>query len=570
MLSKKWSLFLVLALLLALAACTAAPPPAAPPPAPEEAAAPAEAVQEGPAEAAQGGTVRIGWNGSPDTLNPGTAVLMEAYSIFELVYDSMYDLELDGSFSLSLAESVEVSDDGKVWTFKIRPDVTFHDGKPLTAQDVAFSYNFYKSHEDFPYMNSYTPYFDSIEAPDDTTVVITLSEAIGNMESQLVFMYILPAHIWSQYEGAAAAEFENSDMIGSGPFKLVDYAQNQFVHLAANKDYFDGAPKIDEVIFQTFGNPDALVQAITTGQVDMITEMPLTAVPTLRNAPNVEVIVGTPLAPSIRDFVFNQLAPENCPEGSACTGHPALRDRNVRLALAHATDLQNIIDVAELGMATPGVTLIADSMGDWYNPNLQPYEFDIDLANQILDEAGYLDANGDGVREMPDGSQPLNFRLYWPNDIPAAPRTAELLGQTWSQVGVKLQPQAFDPDALTAACCPNFDFDLMIWGWGSDPDPNLLLGVMTTDQIPTGSSETGYSNPEYDELFRQQAIELDDNKRREMVWQMQEMVHEDVVYMVYYQAQVQAYRTDRFRGWVTGPTLVLEDRTSLTVIEPVQ
>lgn len=570
MLSKKWSLFLVLALLLALAACTAAPPPAAAPPAQEEGAAPAEAAQEAPAEAAQGGTVRIGWNGSPDTLNPGTAVLMEAYSIFELVYDSLYDLQLDGSFSLSLAESVEVSDDDIVWTFKLRPGVTFHDGEPLTAQDVVFSYNFYKSHEDFPYMNSYTPYFESIEAPDDSTVVITLSEAIGNMESQLVFLYVLPEHIWSQYEGTAAIEFENREMIGSGPFKMVDYAQNEFVHLVANDAYFDGAPKVDEVVFQTFGNPDALVQAITTGQVDMITEMPLTAVATLRNAENVEVIVGTPLAPSIRDFVFNQLAPENCPEGSACTGHPALRDRNVRLALAHATDMQNIIDVSELGMATPGATLIADSLGDWYNPNLKPYEFDIAKANQILDEAGYVDTNGDGVREMPDGSRSLEFRLYWPNDIPAAPRTAELLGQTWGQVGVKLQPQALDPDALTAACCPNFDFDLMIWGWGSDPDPNLLLGVMTTDEIPTGSSETGYSNPEYDELFKQQTVELDHAKRRDMVWQMQEMVHEDVVYIVYYQAQVQAYRTDRFQGWVTGPTLVLEDPTSLTVIEPVQ
>ena len=565
MLSKKWSLFLVLALLLA--ACTAAPLPAAPPSAQE---APAEPAQEAPAETAPGGAVRIGWNGSPDTLNPGTAVLMEAYSIFELVYDSLYDLNLDGSFSLSLAESVEVSDDGKVWTFKLHPGVTFHDGEPMTAQDVVFSYDFYKSHDDFPYMNSYTPYFESVEAPDDTTVVLTLSEAIGNIESQLVFLYVLPEHIWAQYEGTAATEFENREMIGTGPFKIVDYVQNEFVHLAANGAYFDGAPKVEEVIFQTFGNPDALVQAITTGQVDMITEMPLTGVAALRNAENVEVVVGTPLAPSIRDFVFNQLAPENCPEGSACTGHPALRDRNVRLALAHATDMQNIIDVSELGMATPGVTLIADSLGDWYNPNLQPYEFDIDRANQILDEAGYVDTDGDGVREMPDGSRPLDFRLYWPNDIPAAPRTAELLGQTWGQVGVKLQPQALDPDALTSACCPNFDFDVMIWGWGSDPDPNLLLGVMTTDEIPTGSSETGYSNPEYDELFKQQAVEVDHAKRRDMVWQMQEMVHEDVVYIVYYQAQVQAYRTDRFQGWVTEPTLVLEDPTSLTVIEPVQ
>lgn len=578
MLINKWYVTLVFLLTLVLAACAAGgdavrlpattTPEAAP--ATDEAEAPTEA--EAPAEAAAGGTVRIGWNGSPDTLNPGTAILTEAYSIFELIYDSLYELELDSSFSLSLAESVETSDDGTVWTYKLRPGVKFHDGQPLTAKDVVFSINFYKNHEDFPYMNSYTPYFEKVEAPDDSTVVLTLTEPIGNIESQLVFLYVLPEHIWAEHsEGAAATEFENLEMIGSGPFKMQEYKQNEFVHLTVNEDYFNGAPKVDEVIFQTFGNPDALVQAISTGQVDMITEMPNTAVPTLRNAENVEVIVGTPLAPSIRDFVFNQLAPENCPEGSACTGHPALRDRNVRLALAHATDLQNIIDVAELGLATPGVTLIADSLGDWYNTELKPYEFDIAKANTILDEAGYKDTDGDGVREMPDGANPLNFRLYWPNDIPAAPRTAELLGQTWGQIGVKLQPQAFDPDALTSACCPNFDFDMMIWGWGSDPDPNLLLGVMTTDEIPTGSSETGYSNPEYDELFKQQAVETDHAKRRDMVWQMQKMAYEDVVYITYYQNQIQAIRTDRFKGWKTDePALVLEDPTSLTVIEPVQ
>jgi peptide/nickel transport system substrate-binding protein len=520
-----------------------------------------------------GGTVRIGWAGSPDTLNPGTAILAEAYSIFELVFDTMYDLELDGNFKPSLAESVSLSDDGLVWTFKIRPDVKFHDGEPLTARDVAFTYNLNKAREDFPYMNPYSEFFESIEAPDESTVVITLTEPIPNMESQLVFQYVLPEHIWSQYsEGDAPAEFENLEMIGSGPFKMVEYKQNEFVHLAANKEYFDAPPKVDEVIFQTFGNPDALVQAITTGQVDMITEMPLTAIPTLKNAENVELAVGVPLSPSIRDFIFNQIAPENCPpDDGVCSNHPALRDRNVRLALAHATDLQNIIDVAELGLAVPGVGLIADSMGDWYNKDLKPYEFDIAKANQILDEAGYVDTDGDGVREMPDGTNPLKFRLYWPNDIVAAPRTAELLGDTWAQVGVQLEPQALDPDALTAVCCPAFDFDMMIWGWGSDPDPNALLNVMTTGEIPTGSSETGYANPVFDDLYAQQAVELDHDKRRDLIWEMQRLAHEDVVYLTYYQQQVQAFRSDRFKGWITdAPTLVLEDPSSLTVIEAVQ
>ena len=564
-------LALLMAMSLILSACgggqaaTQAPAPAAP------ASPAAQDTQAPPAAAAEPSVLHVGYAGSPDTLNPGTAVLSEAYIMFELVYDSMYDLQLDGSFTLTLADSVDVSDDGLVYTYHIRDGVNFHDGTPLTAEDVAFSYNFYKANEDFPYMNPYTAYIDTVEATDNNDVVLTLTDAIPNIESQLVFMYILPKHIW---ENANPTEFENTEMIGSGPFKMVEYKQNEFVHLAANKDYYLGAPKVDEIIFQTFENKDALVQAIKTGQVDMITEMPNTAVAALQNTDNVKVVIGAPFAPEVTDIILNQVSPENCPtaDGGVCSGHPALQDRNVRLALAYATDKQKIIDVVLLGLGTPGLTLIPDGLGVWYNDSIKDYPYDVAKANQILDDAGYKDANGDGIRDMPDGSRPLTFRLNWPSDSLTAPRMAELLGEMWGEIGVSLEPQAVDPDALTAQCCPAFDFDILIWGWGSDPDPNLLLGVMTTDQIPTGSSETGYSNPEFDDLYNQQATAPDFQTRKDIVWKMQQIVFDDVVYIIPFYAQAtEAYRTDRFTGWITDqPKVALEDPTSLVVVEPVQ
>jgi peptide/nickel transport system substrate-binding protein len=353
---------------------------------------------------------------------------------------------------------------------------------------------------------------------------------------------------------------------------MVEYKQNEFVHLAANKDYFGGSPKVDEVIFQTFENQDALVQSIKTGQVDMITEMPNTAVEGLKEDPNIEVVTGAPFAPGVTDIILNQVIPENCPPGDGlCTGHPALQDRNVRLALAHATDKEKIIDVVLLGLGTPGTTLIPDGLGFWYNSSLKDYEYDVAKANQILDDAGYKDADGDGVREVPDGSRSLTFRLNWPSDSIDAPRMAELLSEMWGQIGVKLEAQAMDPDALTSVCCPAYDFDIILWGWGSDPDPNLLLSVMTTAEIPTGSSETGYSNPEYDDLFGQQATELDQNKRKDIVWQMQQIVHDDVVYIIPFYAQnTQAFRKDRFTGWILDkPKVELSDVTSLFVVSPV-
>jgi peptide/nickel transport system substrate-binding protein len=113
---------------------------------------------------------------------------------------------------------------------------------------------------------------------------------------------------------------------------------------------------------------------------------------------------------------------------------------------------------------------------------------------------------------------------------------------------------------------------VILWGWGSDPDPGFLLSVMLTEEIPTGNSETGYSNPEYDELYAQQATELDFDTRRDIVWQMQQIVFDDVAYIIPYYAQtVQAYRTDRFTGWIVDEDkLALEDVTSLAAVEPVQ
>jgi hypothetical protein len=117
--------------------------------------------------------------------------------------------------------------------------------------------------------------------------------------------------------------------------------------------------------------------------------------------------------------------------------------------------------------------------------------------------------------------------MNWPSDSIDGPRLAELLSEQWTEVGVDLELQASDPDALTAQCCPAFDFDVILWGWGSDPDPNLLLSVMTTAEIPTGSSETGYSNPEFDKILDQAATIVDDARREKALQKAMEIAIRD-------------------------------------------
>lgn len=517
-----------------------------------------------------GGTVRIGWGGSPDSLNPGNAVLAEAYTLYELIYDTPIGLDLDGNYVPELASDWSVSDDGLMWTMTIVDNAVFHDGTPLTSEDVKFSLELWRDNEDFPFLPSYPDVF-TIEAPDPTTVVLSTEEAIGNFESRMVFMYIVPKHIWEGETDPVA--FDNVNMIGTGSFSMLEYRQGEFVRLAANEDYWAGAPNVDEVIFQTIENPDARVTALRNGDVDMITEMPNTAISTLESDSNVEVVIGDPLAPGLSDIFFNMVPEELCPpEDGVCSGHPALRDLQVRTALAHSIDKQQLIDVALLGLGEPGISLVPSGLGDWYNSSLPDYAFDLDAANQILDDAGYLDSDGDGVRECREEQDcdDLTFRINYPNDSDTAPREMELVSGWWSEIGVASTIQPLDPDTLTSVCCPTFDFDVIRWGWGTDPDPGFLLGATLCSEIDSGFSETGYCNDDYDALYDAQAVETDPETRREMIWEMQEILLRDLPYIIpYYDQAVQAYRVDTFTGWMTGASKVaLEDPSSLNVVRP--
>lgn len=523
---------------------------------------------------ATGGIVRIGYGGSPDSLNPGNGVLAEAYTMYELVYDTPIGITADGEYVSELAESWEVSDDGLTWTMTIVEGATFHDGEPLTAEDVAFSIQLYKDTEDFPFLPSYAALFETIEAPDERTVVLTTAEPLGNFEANMVFMYVVPQHVWADVEDPVA--FENEEMIGSGPFALADYSQGEFVELESNADYWGTPPNVDGVIFQTIENPDARVTALTTGEVDAITEFPATAVTALRNTGGITLhIADIGAGGSLRDVFFNVVADEDCPpDDGVCSGHPALKDVAVRQALAMAIDKPQIIEVATLGTGSPGLSLVPPGLGDYYASDVEDYAYAPATANEMLDEAGYTDSDGDGVREcLPDQDcETLTFRFNFADDIDTAPREAELIQGMWSEIGVAIEIQGLDPDTLTSVCCPSFDYDVILWGWGSDPDPAFLLGVALCDEIASGFSETGYCNSAYDELYAAQAVETDPATRVEQIREMQRILVEDVPYIIpYYQQSIQAWRADRFTGWLTNdPTLGLEDPSSLVSLRPTE
>jgi peptide/nickel transport system substrate-binding protein len=563
------SLPILATLALLLAACTS------------PAASPSEGGDQSPAASgggtATGGTVRIGLAGYPDSLNPGNGLLSEAYTMYELVYDTPISFNAAGEFVPELATDWEVSEDGTTWTLTIRDDATFHDGEPLTAEDVAFTMQLYKATEAFPYLPSYVEPFETIEATDPTTVTLTTAEPIANFESSMAFIYVLPMHIWESVEDPV--EFGNDEMIGSGPFKFAEASQGEFVELEANKEHFGTPPNIDGVIFQVYEADDARVTALTTGQIDAMLDVPETSIPALQNTENVAVhIADVGAGGSLTDIIFNVTEDVDCPREEAedvvCSGHPAIRDLAVRQAMAHAVDKQQLITVATAGTGSPGLSLVPPGLGDFYASEIEDYPFDIAAANAILDEAGYTDGDGDGVREClsDQDCENLTFRLNYPADATTGARETEILQETWQQIGIAVTIQVLDPDALTAACCPAFDFDVIMWGWGSDPDPAFLLGVALCREIPSGFNETGYCNSEYDALYDAQAIETDRDARVELIHQMQQILMDDLPYIVpYYYPYIGAWRTDTFTGWLEeNPTQGLEDPSNLTVLRPAE
>jgi peptide/nickel transport system substrate-binding protein len=567
------------------AAAPAAEPTAVAPAAEPTAAAPAAEPTAAPAAAeptaatapaATGGILSIGRTATPDSLNPGVAYLSEAFDIINLVYDALITTDLRNKAQPQLAKEWSVDASGKVWTFKLHDGVKWHDGQPLTAEDVAFTWNMIKDFESFALIKSYTSLLVKAEAPDATTAVLTFEQPVANTDERFSSLYILPKHIWEKFkDNKAASEFENLEMIGSGPFKLAEFKSGEFTRLTANKDHYLSPPKVDEVIFKVYKNDDAMVQALKSGEIDLASP-PSTVVRALQSEPNIKVEIGKSL--SLTDIILNNTDPKkNCPKDvGKCTGHPALRDVKVRQALAYATDKQALIDTVLLGLGAPGLSLVMPGHGDGFAKDVQDYPYDVEKAKQTLEEAGYKDTDGDGIREMPgDPKKPLSFRYSFPSDQAAAtgPRFFETLRDQWKQAGVELKLQALEADALTAVCCPAFDYDVIQWGWGAGVDPSSLLYIATTDELPTGNSETGYSNPEYDKLFKEQEVTVDKAKRNEILHQMQQVLIRDVPYIIpYYSQAVEAYRSDKFQGWVVDPEgiLSLGNRISLTVVTPVQ
>ncbi|MDW8326996.1 MAG: ABC transporter substrate-binding protein [Anaerolineales bacterium] len=518
--------------------------------------------------------LRVGWGDRPDSLNPAYAFLASSYVIFDSVYSSLVKEGPDGKYRGDLAQSWEASSDGLTWTFKLKSGIQWHNGEPLTAEDVVWSINEIKNDpEGWATLVNYTNGFAEVTAPDAQTVRIVTEYPISNMEYRVSFLYAL----WRpDFEPLATTEdlqnFTNEKLIGTGAFKLVQYDKEQgLVVLERNPDFYDGPARVDRVIFRAFDNSDALIQAFRAGELDVLYSVPSAALETVKGFPNVTV-VQTP-SRSFDELIINSVPKERV---ATSTGNPALLDPKVRQALAHALNKQDIVDVVLQGLGQPGWSIVAPVLGGgfWHNNMLSDYAYDPAKANALLDEAGYV-KGADGIREK-DGVR-LDFRLQFDADSADYARTASLMVDMFQAVGVKVTPEALDSDTLTANTTGVGDYDLVIWGWGGDPDPDFILSIMLCDQFVIGGwNDSGYCNEEYDRLYLEQQKAVDPAARQKIIYRMQELLLRDLPYIVLYNYDsLQAYRSDRFTNfpdYVANPSLTvgLTSAEVLRQVEPVR
>jgi len=494
---------------------------------------PAEEPTEAPPEA-EPVTLRVGGTTIWDAISP--ALGWTSYTLRYLFHDGLIEWTELQAFEPGLAETWTISDDELVWTFKIREGVTFHDGTPMTAEDVAWSMNFLMEGMIGP-LELYVTGFEEVVALDATTVQITLSEPTALMlTARLHYAWILPRSVWEGMTYDEIMEFEDpAAVIGTGPYKLVEYVEDEYMILEANEDYYRGKPVIDRIVIQQYATEDAVVQALLAGEVDLILGVPYTAVKPLQEAENVEVVIMDSL--SLDDLVINSHVNGTQPE--------SLNDPAVRLAIDYAIDKQEILDVAYAGYGEVAGSILPPAFGDWISPNVKPLSYDSDEANRILDEAGYLDSDGDGIREDADGN-PLEYRLY-AEDIGTAARVLEIISDGLAAAGISAPPTMMDGDALYDLLEPDWDFDMILWGWGWDPDPDFAVFCFTCQSIEDWLSDCGYCNEEYDAIYLEQGITMDEDARRELIWEAQEILFEDRPYInLAYPPTIQAYRSDRF------------------------
>ncbi len=477
---------------------------------------------------------KVGWKSDIDTLNPFTTVTTEAIEVQSLIYDNLMHYGLDLKAEPGLATQAVAS--GNTITYTLRDGVTWHDGTPFSADDVVYTIDLIAKNQ-LGINAQYLVDLTSVEAPDAKTVVATFSRPQA-FDPALVIP-IVPKHIWSTKTPDDISTFDNAAPVGTGPFTFGSWTKGQNAVVNRNDKWWGTKPAASSVSWTLYTNDDLQAQALKSGEIDIIPQVP----PTIFTG-----LVGTDgiATANLDSFSFHHIGINVSNDGKS-KGNPLLLDKSIRQALSCALDRNQVVQIAYAGLAVPAAGLLPPSFGDYYYTpaNADVLDNNPDKANALLDSAGYTAKDGDGMRQSKDG-KPLSFRILAISTTTVDVRTAQLFVESAAKVGIKLELSTVDSDTMgsTVYNTDGPDWDLFVWGWDSGVnDPDYLLGVPLSSQIG-GNNDVFYADKEYDAMYDAQAGELDHAKRVAIVQEMQAKFYSDCAYIIpVYLKKLQAYRT---------------------------
>ena len=541
-----WTLALAMVVLmsLVLAACGGQVQQAAESAAPTAAAAVEEAMEEptpaadvvadeAPAVDAMDGEKKIAtfiFTQEFDTLSPlytgmwFSTITHQLWNVWAWQFDENDEAVPTLVTEIPSVENGGISEDGRTFTFHLRDDVLWSDGEPMTSDDFIFTIDMFLDPANT--VQSTYPYdgIESYEAPDDHTVVVTFTDTFAPW---LAWMWrsILPAHVLRPVFEADGtldnADWNLAPTVGIGPYKFDEWESGSFARFVRNDNWFGEPPILDEIFIRFVPDDAAQTAALQTGEADLGTFIAYSDVPTLEDA-GVHVIS---VPSGYNEGWFFYLGED---------GHPALQDVRVRQAIAMSIDRVSLNEDLLLGLTQPANTLW-DNM-PYVSPDIVPWPYDPDAAKALLDEAGWIDSNGDGTRDK-DG---VELVLTHGTSIREVRQDAQAVAQQQlADVGITLEIQSLDPNVLFAGYgeggpAATGELDIFEWSDGpAYPDPDhyyWLCSEIPTDEYPDGANWQHLCDEKLDGLFQLQSTQTNFEERQQTFYEITQYMNDNVIW----------------------------------------
>jgi peptide/nickel transport system substrate-binding protein len=495
------------------------------------------AEESGDEESMASKVVTFAWTQEPDSLSPFytdmwfSSILHQLYLCWAWEYDDQNVPYPNLITEIPTPENGGLSEDGLTITLHLRDDIVWSDGTPITSADFKFTYDMIMN--DANTVNSQYPYdsLDSVDAPDAQTVVMNFAEPFAAWEANF-WHGILPAHILQPVFDSAGslteADWNLAPTVGCGPYVFSEWESGSFMRFEKNTNFWKGQAKIDEVFLQFVPDDAAQTAALMAGDADLGTFPPLSDIPALKDA-------------GLTVYSVNGGYSEGWFFNLRDMASPGVKDLVVRQAIAMSIDRQAIVNDLLLGLTVPAETYWdALKASGYVSPDIVPWEYDPEGAKALLEGAGYIDNDGDGIREDLDGN-PLTI-IHGTTIRSIRQDIQAVAQQQLREVGIDLQIQSWDSDiffgSYTDGAPPALgDVDIMEWSdstYFPDPDTDYWL----CSQVPDNENPWGYNyftcDEELDALLKAQIVETNPEARIELFHKISKYVHDNVYWFGLY------------------------------------